>query len=94
MSAGLTLKCAKIYIRNKKIMYTIGWRNPAGRALGVKVVRKFYNISLSRLECKKKDSAAQVVDSLQKALSFYLMLPKSQPVDHIQQRLRHIRRLE
>lgn len=64
MSAGLTLKYANMYIRNKKIMYTIGWRNPADRILGLIVVRKLYNISLSRLECKKKDSAAQVVDSL------------------------------
>lgn len=66
----------------------------ADKVLGVTEVRKFYNISLSRLECKKKDSAAQVVDSWQKALSFYLMLPKSQLADHTQQHLKHIRRLD
>lgn len=76
MSAGLTLKHAKVNIRNKKMIPTIGRREPADRVLGLTVVRKFYNLSLCSLELKEK-STAQVVDSFQKALSFYLMLPKS-----------------
>lgn len=54
ISAGFTLKFAKRYVENKKMIPTIGRSNSADRVLGVIVDRKLCNLSLSSLELQQR----------------------------------------